>query len=154
MGGNLSRTQGSIAGTVGRLAVYLVRDPTVWAGGVSAGDRYLLDFTGLDWDSLFVEILDCPEPEVYVDDEDLNEYVKRQRSRFCESLPDYPMLCRIWDLYADVSYTVEEVDPLRAECQSILSMTFHRNGIRALRKLLLTCDQALAYNSGIFMVSD
>ncbi len=139
---------------MGRLAVYLVTDPIVWSGGVSEGDQYLLDFTGSDWDALFVDILQCPEPQPYVQGEDLDKYLDRQRKIFCEWLYDYPMLCRIWDLYTDVGYSVDEIVQLRNECRSIHSTTSEPGALQALDKILLACNQALESHCGLFLVSD
>ena len=83
---------------VGCLDVYIVTDAQSWHGGTQAGDRYITKFTGSDWDAVFRDVFNCPEPEPYIDGENMENYLRREQIRFQQSVPEYPMLGRIWDM--------------------------------------------------------
>jgi hypothetical protein len=141
---------------IGRLALYIVSDAEVWRGGIDEGDVDLnIDFTGPDWKALFYDLLNCPKVEPYVQGEDIYEYDERNRAAFRQSIPEYPMLGRIWNMYEDVGYTAEQVRQLRDECLKLqATATANPHAIEALGKLILACNEAIKMGRGLFLVSD
>lgn len=61
-------------------------------------------FDGAEWSALFRDAIRIKDREPLVPGEDFDKWIERQRVRFQESIPEYPMLGRIWDTYIDVSY--------------------------------------------------
>ena len=69
----------------------------------------------------------------------------RWRGRFTRALPDYPLLARIHDLYADAAFAASELPALRAECERARALGQEALPVsheRALRKLLYAVGQA------------
>ena len=124
---------------VGRLALYIVSDAEVWRGGIDEGD--------VD--------LNCSKVEPYIQGEDIYEYDERNRAIFRQSIPEYPMLGRIWNMYEDVGYTPEQVRQLRDECLKLQAIaTANPHALEALKKLIMACDEAIKVGGGLFLVSD
>jgi len=135
--------------------MYLVSDASEWHGGVDEGDRYLqLNLNGPEWEALFFDVLHCPEPEPYGEGMDIREYDNHFRIRFQHSIPEFPMLGRLWDTYRDVGYAPEQVKKLLEECVRIQAKTQNMSALEGLRKLILACNEALQAGSGLFLVSD
>jgi hypothetical protein len=140
---------------IGSLSIYTVRDVKTWRGNVDASNRYTgIDFTGQDWKALFYDVLACPRPEPYMEGEEVNDYDERYRVKFQKSLPEYPMLGRIWDMYVDAKYTKAEVEQLHNECLAIQASTTNTNALEGLEKLIRACDEAIRAKQGLFLASD
>lgn len=79
--------------------------------------------------------------------EDVNEHCERNRRLFQQSIPNYPMLGRIFDMYEDYVFTPEEVERLREECLRVKSFTSNPAADLGLRKLiyarLVACNRPL-----------
>lgn len=140
----------------GNLRIYAVRDPHSWNYRTNEVDRYLEDFGGSEWIALFRDVLKCP---MGIDQplgagEDSREWRERNRLRFQQAIPDYPMLGRIWDTYADVIYTPPEPAQLRDECLRVKARTSDVIAVRGLDKLILACDEALRDGVGVYLASD
>lgn len=140
---------------VGSLDFYIVPNVEGWHGSLNEGGRNLgIKFNGADWEALFLDALRCPEPEPYVQGENIDEYERRSKRNFQQAISKYPMLSRIWDLYEDVTYTPEEAKQLREECIEIQPTTTDPRVSRALAKLIYASDEALKTGYGLFLASD
>src|SRR5918997_755032 len=86
----------------GSLHLYFVRDPERWQGEERDDAYYIeLDFHGSDWEALFIDVLHFPGWDKYVEGDDVNELHERNRKKFEQTIPEYPMLGRIFDMYED-----------------------------------------------------
>ena len=139
----------------GSLHLYVVCAPG-WKPYDSGDARYLdLDFHVTDWEALFLGFLNVPAPWVpYVEGEAVTEHHEKSRKNFHESLPDFPMLRRIFDMYEDYRFDVTEVEALRQECATLMSRTPDPAANIALRKLLYGCDNALHAQCDLMFVCD
>ena len=127
----------------GSLHLYLSQDPGNWRGVDRPEEFYLeLDFHLSDWEALFVGILKVPDYDRYVEGDDINEHHERNRMKFEQSIPDYPMLSRLFDMYEDYKFDPNELPKLREECERLKLRNSNSEGLRALRKLILAADQA------------
>lgn len=154
--GNVSETlpAGSLA--AGKLRIYAVRNPESWDYRTNEADRYVEDFGGFEWIALFRDVLKCPMgiDQPLGSGEDTREWRERNRLRFQQAIPHYPMLGRIWDTYSDVIYTPAETGHLRDECLRVKTGTSDAVAIRGLDKLIHACDEALTDGIGMYLSSD
>lgn len=116
--------------------------------------RLLLFFEGAEWSALFRDALHAKDRDPFVHGEAIDKWRERQRVRFQESIPDYPMLGRIWDTYIDVSYQPEEITHLRDECLRVKASTSNPVALRGLDKLIAACDGALKGGLGLSLLSE
>lgn len=139
----------------GSLHVYLVRDPEDWRGELREDAFYMeLDFHGSDWDALFIDEFHFPGWDRYVEGEDINELHERNRKKFEQTIPQYPMLARIFDLYEDYRFTPEEIQRLREECLDAKSKVSNPGAIKALRKLTFACEEASKRGFNLMFICD
>lgn len=138
----------------GMLSIYVVSNAENWHGGVDEGDRYLRTFTGPDWKSIYFDVLNCPRWHEYTGEGTFQEHCECQRMQFQTSIPEFPMLGRIYSLLEDVGYTPADVKRLRDECQTLQERTTDQRAMVSLRKLILACDEALRVGRGLYFVSD
>jgi hypothetical protein len=126
----------------GTLHLCVVRTLGEWND--SAGDRYLkVDFNSRNWASIFFETLHChPEWTPYVEGEDINDHTERNRQLFQQSIPDYPLLGRIFQMYEDYVFSPEELGGLREECLKVKAIVQSPAADLGLRKLIYACDEA------------
>jgi hypothetical protein len=96
-----------------------------------------LDLHYEDWEALFVGVLHVPTSHW----RDLSR--EAQRIEFRKVLPEYPMLAEIWDMYEDAAFLPEELPQLRSECLQVKSETTDSQAVKALRKLIYACDEAI-----------
>ena len=83
----------------GSLHLYLVRDPENRHGEDRSDAFYIeLDFHFSDWEALFIDVLHFPGWDKYVEGDDVNELHERNRKKFEQTIPEYPMLARIFDM--------------------------------------------------------
>jgi hypothetical protein len=137
----------------GTLHIYVVRDPANW--NANAGDRHIpVCLNGGDWQSIFFKRLHCPESEPYVRGEDTNDWLNRNRRLFERSIPDYPMLGRIFDMYEDYTFTPNEVVLLRDECVRARALSSESSADVALRKIIYCCDVASAESRHLVFSGD
>src|ERR1043165_28972 len=137
----------------GTLDIAVVQNPDSWNEG--AGDRYIgVCFNDGDWGSIFRDVLHCSEGQPYVQGEDINEYGERNRRLFQQSIPDYPMLSRIFDMYEDYVFTPEEVEMLREECLKEKSFAATAAADLGLRKLIYACHEASKEGRSLMFVCD
>jgi hypothetical protein len=140
---------------VGCLDLVLVKESRLENGETNRENRYLgIGFTGGDWEAIFFDTLHCPEYEPYNFDEDIDAHTERQRQLFKQSIPEYPMLGRIWDMFEDVSYNSEESKQLREECLKLKSLTTNLRAIRGLEKLIAASDEAIIADTALWLASD
>jgi hypothetical protein len=150
-----SDNENAPASVVGSLSIYTVRDVENFRGQVDEDDRYTgMDFTGREWGALFYDVLACPRMDAYVPGDDVDAYEEQYRVTFQQSLAEYPMLGRIWDMYIDVKYAPAEVEQLRDECQAIRGRTSNPIALGGLKKLITVCDEARRVKQGLFFASD
>jgi hypothetical protein len=109
---------------------------------------------GLEWSAVFQQVLGCPDGTPFKPGDILDEWKKKHQAQFQESIPDYPMLGRIWDTYIDVHYQPEEVRQLRDECLRVKSSTSNPVALRGLDKLIAACDGALKGGLGLSLLSE
>ena len=148
----------------GSLHIYLARDPERWRGAEDTVDMRF-DFHPEDWDALFVNVLHVP----MLNEDDLqqqhgrnlcveaDDYIDRfewERDLFRDALPEYPMLGRIWTMYDDSVFRLEELPPLRGECVKLKSETTQPEAVKALRKLVYACDEAAKRGFSLMLRSD
>ena len=140
----------------GSLHPTVVRDSiNYWNGGSSKDDFYVgFDFHYTDWEDLFSNEFDLPQYEPYVEGDDIVERDNRWYAKFQQCTSEYPMLNRIYYMYADAGYTAEEVPVLREQCLRLQAKTRHAEAWRALAKLIIACDKALAAKSALLFISD
>ncbi len=93
----------------GSLHFYVVADSELKPYETDDSTYLELDFHFSDWKALFVKTLKVPEYEEYKFDEDIKLFEERNRKKFQESIPDYPMLSRIFDIYEDYVFTTSEI---------------------------------------------
>ena len=140
----------------GSLHPRVVHNPMhYWDGGQSENDFYVgFDFHRHDWEALFWTALNAARLDEYVQGEDIIQYHERNRQKFEDSIPDYPFLGRIFDMYEDAVYEASEVEPLRNECVKAQGASNDERSIRALSKVMLACDKAIERNLGLLFISD
>lgn len=110
-----------------------------------------LSFDGPEWSAVFERVLGTS----YLDEDlEINEWRRRQKAYFRESLPNYPMLARIWDTYIDVEYKPEEIVALKNECLSVQTKTQDPTALKGLSKLVTACDKALEKGMGLSLLAD
>jgi hypothetical protein len=137
----------------GTLSIAVVRDPARW--DEAAGDRHTgVCFNYEDWEFIFCDVLHCPEGEPYMQGEDVNDHWERNRRLFQQSIPEYPMLGRIFDMYEDYVFTPEEVGRLREECLRVKSIASNPSAELGLRKLIYVCDEASKESRSLRFLSD
>jgi hypothetical protein len=141
----------------GNLSFIVVRDPKSFFEGLKEPDHYLnIDLNGDEWSALFYDVLNCPKANVepFSSGEDPEQWRERYRLKFQQSIPDYPMLSQIWDIYNYANYRPEEIAQLREECLKVQTNTSNENGLAALAKLVAACDEASKLGSGLLFVPD
>lgn len=139
----------------GSLHLYLVRDPDNWHGEESEDAFYMdLDLHFCDWEALFIDELRFPGWDTYVEGDDVNEFNERNRKKFEESIPGYPTLNRIFDMYEDYEFAPEELPRLREECLMVKARTSNPKAVKALRKLVLACDEASKRGFSLVFICD
>lgn len=141
----------------GSLHLYVVCTPD-WKPYRNGNVRYLeLDFHDSDWEALLWKELRAGEvhyEEYGRPDEDYEKIVERNRKRFQQSISEYPMLARIYDMYEDYLYTPEEITKLRDECLLLKLNLTESNAVKALRKLIYACDEASKAGCNLMFVCD
>ena len=139
----------------GSLHLYFVRNPENWHGEDRKDTFYIeLDFHFSDWEVLFIDVLHFPGWDKYVEGDDVNELHERNRKKFEQTIPDYPKLARIFDMYEDYQFTPEELPQLREECLSVKSKTSSLQAIKALRKLIYACNEASKQGFHLLFICD
>jgi hypothetical protein len=113
-----------------------------------------LDFHWRDWEALFLDGLAAyhwePPPDgTYPEDHDYRERVK-----FYDSLPEFPRLRTIYDMYEDYQFSVTETQELRAECIKAKARLMDEPALKAIRKLLYGCDMAIKTNGALMFSCD
>ncbi len=139
------------------LDIYLVHDPDNWDGRIREGERATHERLKYEeWEAIFfITLMNyCPMYEHYVEGQDLNELSERDRIRFQQAIPEYPLLGRMWDMYVDAKYKPEEVVKLREECFKVQAMAENTDALKGLDKLLQFCDEAEKKKLGIFLACD
>jgi hypothetical protein len=112
------------------------------------------NFNYLDWNALYFGELKCPGYDPYVEGENFIEYENRWIAKFRQCCSDFPLLARIYDMYADAIYRPDEVPQLKAQCEALLSQTQNNAAGRALAKLIIICNKAAEHNKGILFSCD
>ncbi len=137
--------------TNGSLHIFVVSEAERWR----ENGRFLeIGFNDSDWEALFLDVLHCPVMEPRAEGETYVKHLEQYQKEFQQSIPACPMLGRIWDIYEDVAYTPEEVKQLCEECLKIQVATTSPSALRALRKLIFACDEALKVGQALFLASD
>jgi len=150
----------------GSLHIYLARDPERRRG---AELQDFLDtrlgFNPDDWDALFVNVLhvsmlnaeDLQQlhgRNLYVEADERIDRFEWERDLFRDALPGYPMLGRIWTMYEDFVFRLEELPQLRGECVKLKSETTQPEAVKALRKLIYACDEAAKRGFSLILSGD
>ena len=139
----------------GSLHLHLVYDPANWRGNDRDNAFYLeLDFHLSDWQALFIGVLKVPDYERYVEGDDINELHERNRNKFEKSIPDYPMLSRLFDMYEDYGFSPEELPNLREECETLKLRTTNSEGLKALRKLIFAAREGSKRGFNLMFICD
>lgn len=127
--------------------LWIVCEPS-WRPYDGGDARYLeLDFHRTDWEALFPGMLGCP-------DYDRNRTTEGNRDLFRQSIPDFPMLGKIFHSYEDYSYNGHDLERLRNECRHLLSRATDTKAAKALRKLIYASDQAVNAGCALMLVCD
>jgi hypothetical protein len=144
---------------VGGLAVCVMRDPSFerFSQGLSGADRFLdLRLEGDEWGALFLDVLKCPDtgdvPQL--GNETSEEWQERYSLKFQQTIPAYPMLGRIHDLFIYVIYKPEEIKQLRDECLRVQSTTSNEKALAMLKKLVRSCDESSKIGFGLLLAPD
>jgi len=137
---------------LGSQSLLLKREQNGWD---KKRDRLLAThLEGREWGALFFGELQCPHPEPYQPEDDINLAIERDRQRFQSAIPDFPMLGRNWDSYTDVWYRPEEITSLRDECLEVQSSAKDPRSLNAVGKLISACDEALKSKLGLLLASE
>ena len=150
----------------GSLHIYLARDPERWRGAeLQDFLETRLGFNLDDWDALFVNVLhvsmlnaeDLQQlhgRNLYVEADERIDRFEWERDLFRDALPGYPMLGRIWTMYEDFVFRLEELPQLRGECVKLKSETTQPEAVKALRKLIYACDEAAKRGFSLILSGD
>lgn len=138
----------------GHLDIFVVRDVETFRGATDGVNRHVGVFTGADWEALFYDVLNGPEWGEYAGDGSFDEHFERQRVKFQQSIPDFPMLGRIFNMYEDVIYGPTDVKRLRDECLTTQASTTNTHTLEALNKLIHASDEALKVGLGLYLAAD
>jgi len=92
-------------------------------------------------------MLECPEW-------DDNQTIEGNRDLFRQSIPDFPMLAKIFHSYEDYSYNGHDLESLRKECRLLLSKATDSQAAKAFRKLIYASDQAANAGCTFMLVCD
>lgn len=107
-----------------------------------------------DWEALFFGTLHAHKWDPYTEGDDIFEHNERNRRKFHESIPNYPTLRTIYDMYEDYEFDLTQTKTLREECIKLRPQATEPEAIKALRKLIYGCDQAIALNGNLFFSCD
>jgi hypothetical protein len=138
----------------GDLDPIIVRDPANYEEGDDVGLQLNFSFNIYDWKALYFGELKCPEDGPYTEGEDPVQRHNRWMATFQDCCADFPLLGRIYDMYADAIYCADEVSHFKAQCQTLLSRTQNKGAWRALAKLIVICSKAEELNKGILFACD
>ena len=140
----------------GSLHPHVVHDPiSYWESGRHADDVYVgFDFHWNDWEALFRTALNAAERDEYVQGEDIDEFHERNRRKFKDSIPDYPLLGRMFDMYEDAAFEATELECLRSECLRVCNDAIHNDAVRAANRIILACNKASESGLGLLFISD
>jgi len=105
------------------------------------------------WEALFFKVLGCPDTE-RLECESRDAFHERWTQKFCEAIPEYPLLGRLSYFYHDVWYELEEVAQLRDECIKVQSGTNDKDALEGLNSLIIACDEAERHKLGLFLGAD
>ena len=106
------------------------------------------------WTALFIDEFHFPGWEVFAERDDVDELHERNRKKFEQTIPEYPMLARIFDTYEDYRFTPEEIPRLSEECLRAKSKVTNLNAVKALRKLIVACDEAFKRGYNLTFICD
>jgi len=137
---------------IGSLMIYHVRYPESFDGLFTGDDHDTgVRIGGDEWGELFFDILGCPPPG---DLGDPSTDAQRRSAEVLRSLPRYPMLARISDIFEDSWYNPEEIAALRTECLQVRDEAAGGQTSKALRKLIAACDEALKERTGVYLACE
>ena len=137
----------------GSLHMYVVCTPG-WEPYQQGDVRYLdMDLHPMDWEALFFGALDAHRWD-QLEGESVDENRERNRRLFYESIPEFARLRTIFDMYEDYVFTQPEAEELRAECIQLKSRLTDDAAVKALRKLIYACDEAIKANCTFMLVCD
>jgi hypothetical protein len=153
---NVGASSEEIPLAAGTLHIYLVRDPNTWDHRTDQVDRYSNDLEGSEWIGLFRDTLRCPMgiDQSSATSDELTDHREKYRLAFQKAIPQYSLLGRLWDTYADAVYEPAEVSHLRDECSDVRAVTADFLAAQGLDKLIQACDAALKSRCGIYVASD
>lgn len=138
----------------GSLHMYVVCTPG-WKPYDPGNVRYLdLDFHFSDWEALFLKALGAHEWQLLPDGDYPEDYDWQQRKKFYESLPNFPRLRTIYDMYEDYIFDVSQAHELRNECAQLKERLTDEPALRAVRKLIYGCDRAIEAQCNLMFVCD
>lgn len=137
------------------LTMVAVRNPDDYFEGTGV-QNLELDLCGDEWVELFIKVLGCPiaGDEPFMPGDDTEQWRQRYKLKFQAKIKGYPMLGRIWNTYAYVSYGPEEIELLRKECEKVRSTTSNERARAGLSKLLSGCDQSSTLGLGLMLIPD
>ncbi|MEO6334827.1 MAG: hypothetical protein ABIO91_07565, partial [Pyrinomonadaceae bacterium] len=70
------------------------------------------------------------------------------------SIPEFPTLRTIYDMYEDYRFDSQGVQDLRSECIRLKSRISDAGAMAALRKLIYGCDEAIKAKCDLMFVCD
>ena len=145
---------------IGHLYITSVRNPETWdiSSPSHEGVKDLgLVLDGSEWGE---SMLDELHGDISLDDlPDLaqvggDEYNRVRLERLRRSIPNYPMLARIYDMYDDAIYPSADLPLLRDECVTLTSKIHNRWALEMVETLITACDLASADGWGLFLMCD
>lgn len=119
------------------------------------GRRLGFGLRSTEWSSLFFQVLGCPPAEPYVASEDIDAWTENRKASFQATIPEYPLLARMWDPFRNIWYSPDEIAALKVECQAV-SQRYSNTSLSssALQKIEAACDEALKDGLALFLVGD
>lgn len=139
----------------GMLDLSIAEDPNNW--GQNPKDRHLdVCIHEGDLKAIYTDTFQVNEAEFekYEEGKNSSELHERNRKIFEQSISEYPMLGRIYDIYEDYVFTPEEVENLQTECLKAKLIATNPSADLALRKLIYACNEALKNDFHLLFLSD
>jgi hypothetical protein len=128
-------------------------DPLIKEDGLFTGMQILPD----EWEDLFYRIMGVPkEFETPVENETYTQRDERVKKLFSSAVAQkgYPTLGRIVDIYADATFSREDIDPLISECSRALIIAECSPAANGLNKLLIASREAIKNQVGLILLCD
>lgn len=137
----------------GSLAAYAVRDAAAFSKDAPPDESFYIgyDIHPENLAALYFDGIKLPRWE-NVEGESRDEKLEIYNRSFQAVTASYPLISRVSDTDQKVAYAPEEVAPLREECRRVLDGADDASAIKALQKIYIACDKAVARQMGLLLI--